>query len=322
MIGIKGIATFFAGKKVTTANLIAGAKLEKDEHGYFNSIGIDTLYNADTYEGFDLAKEAAVKVLQNTNIDAASISLVIYIQNRLLQYLMSSNAARLQYEIGAVNANAFSVSDMGCTDMTMAIKIAKDFLIANTEAQTVLIAYGNKPYAPSRFRFPVTINGDGGIALLICRTNDNQILDINIKTQGNYWDLFQVVYQDKKFSDYKELCASQRKYGFELAIESKLRLLKLNEEVLDRNGLEKNDIHHYLIQNLSTRSYQFYESSFGIKLSAVCQLNLKKYGHLGPGDVMLNYLTGIETGLFQKGDKVLVMNSSPVAAWSNILLQV
>jgi 3-oxoacyl-[acyl-carrier-protein] synthase-3 len=37
---------------------------------------------------------------------------------------------------------------------------------------------------------------------------------------------------------------------------------------------------------------------------------------------MLNYQAGLETGLFQKGEYVLVMNNSPVASWSNILIEV
>ena len=322
MIGIKAISSFFSDKKVYAKDLIADGDLDENGHNYFSNIGIDSIYDAGQYQGYDLAKQATGKLLNKAAIEGADIDFIIYIQNRLPEHLMSSNAARLQFEIGAVKANALSISDLGCTDMSMAIKLARDFLVSNTQAENVLICYGNKPYAPSRFRFPVTINGDGGIALLIARTNNNRIVDVQIKTKGNYWDLFKVDYQNKCFADYREECTSYRKYGFELAIESKLRLGELNEYVFKLNGIGKNDIQHYLLQNLSNRSYEFYESSFDIKFSKICQHNLNRYGHLGPADVMLNYLTGLETGSFQKNEKVLIMNNSPVASWSNILIEV
>jgi 3-oxoacyl-[acyl-carrier-protein] synthase-3 len=37
---------------------------------------------------------------------------------------------------------------------------------------------------------------------------------------------------------------------------------------------------------------------------------------------MLNYQAGIDKGLFQRGDKVLIMNNSPVAAWSAVVIEV
>jgi 3-oxoacyl-[acyl-carrier-protein] synthase-3 len=322
MAGIRDIASFFIDKKVYARDLIANGSLDEKEIEYYSSVGIETIFDADGYQGYDLAKQAALKLMAKSSIEGKDIDLIIYIQNRLPQYLMSSGTARLQYEIGAINAAGFALSDLGCTDMSMAIRLARDFLIANAQAELILICYGNTPYTPSRFRFPVTINGDGGIALAITRTADNEILDLSIKMQGNYWDLFKVDYRDNLYIDYKEVCGNYRKYGFELALESKIRLLELNEAILSRNGLKKTGIQHFLLQNLSLRSYEFYETAFDIRLSKVCQFNLRKYGHLGPADVILNYLTGLETGVFQKGDNVLVMNNSPVASWSNILIRV
>jgi 3-oxoacyl-[acyl-carrier-protein] synthase III len=322
MVGIKAIATSFGNRQIQADDLIAGGTLAPGEEAYFREVGINTIYAAEQFSGYDMAKQATLKLMENTGIAGTEIDLIIYIQSRLPQYLMSSSAARLQFETGAVNAVAFGLSDLGCTDMTMAIKLGRDFLMANKQAETVLISYGNSAYTPSRFRFPVTINGDGGVALLLTRTSDNEVVDINMKVQGNYWDLFQVDFHEKKFTEYQEYCTSLRKYGFELAIESKIQLLKLKQQILMQNGLDKKDVQHFILQNLSLRSYEFYETSFDIKLSEVCRYNLKKYGHLGPADVMLNYQAGLERGLFKKGELVLIMNNSPVASWSNILVKV
>lgn len=322
MIGIKDIATFFPGEQVPAKEMPGIKRLPEQELAYFQGVGIDTIHISDEYDGYMLAKSAADLLMEKNNVQGDDIDLIIFIQCRLPEYFMSSSSARLQNEMKAGKALVFSISDLGCTDMTMALKLAKDHLIANQQAENVLICYGNKPYSPSRYRFPVTIYGDGGVALLVSRTEQNQLVDIDIHTDGKYWDLFKVEYKNKIFSEYKEECSSLRKYGFELAIESKIRFLHLNKNLLARNNWNRDEISHFILQNISLRAYEFYETAFDVKLSPVCKYNLRKYGHLGPADIMLNYQAGLEKGLFRPGEKVLIMNNSPVASWSSILIQV
>jgi 3-oxoacyl-[acyl-carrier-protein] synthase-3 len=69
-------------------------------------------------------------------------------------------------------------------------------------------------------------------------------------------------------------------------------------------------------------AFRFYEDLLKIKFAPVCYDNLKNYGHLGPMDIMLNLGSGIESGLFKKGELILLMDNSPVAAWGSILVQI
>lgn len=322
MIGIQEIVTAFPDKKIKVEDIPGTRDLSQAQKDYFNHVGIETVVAADHASGYDLAKEASFLLLEKVGIEASEIDFIILIQSRLPDFFMSSSGTRLQQELGANNAVTFSISDLGCVDMTLALKLAKDLLESNEMAENVMICYGNTPYSASRYRYPVTIYGDAGIALLIGREEKNQIIDITIQSSGAYWDLFKVQHKDRLYADYTEECSDTRKYAFELAVESKIRFTEINDNLLDRNEWRKEDVDHFLLQNISSRSYQFYESAFDIKLSQVCEFNLKQYGHLGPIDVMLNYQTGLEKGLFNPGDCVLIMNNSPVAAWSSMLLRV
>ncbi len=322
MIGIQDITTYFPEEKVDTLNMPGRDRLSNEETEYFNGVGVKNVRMSEEEDGYELARKAADKLLEKSECDAEDIDLIIFIQCRLPEYFMSSAAAKLQSEIGATNAMVYSLSDLGCADMSMALKQAKDFLVANEQAENVLICYGNKPYSPSRYRFPVTIYGDGGIALMVTRTERNQLLDISITTEGKFWDLFKVEYKDRTYDAYLEECTDMRKYGFELAILSKMKFLELNSQLLEDNFLSKEDIDHYILQNISSRAFDFYETAFDVKLSPVCQYNLSNFGHLGPADILLNYQTGLDNGLFNQGDKVLIMNNSPVASWSSILVEV
>jgi 3-oxoacyl-[acyl-carrier-protein] synthase III len=322
MIGIKAIKPYIVGEKVSTRDLPEASALQGPELEYFRNCGIESIVDSGSISSFDLARGASEQLLQETGVEPDKIDVIIYIKSRTPDYLISSEATRLKHAIKAERAITFGLTDLGCADISMALKLSRDFLLANRRYNNILIAYGNKQFSSSRFRYPVNILGDGGIAVLIGRTEENKIIDIQLDANGSYWDLFRLNYRSTTSDNYKEECSDVRKYGFELAIESKNRFDELNKNILASSGLSKADIDYYLLQNISARAYDYYESAFGIKISPVCRMNLTQYGHLGSADIMLNYHTGVSSGIFQKGSRILIMNNSPVAAWSSMLVEV
>ena len=250
MIGIRGIAPFLQGTKTMVNSLPEVLQLTDDRLNYLQATGIENVLIDAQYSAYDFAKAASEKVLAENGLSGTDLDLIIMIKSRLPEAVFSSEATRLQKDIGAESAMTYSLSDLGCADMSMALKQASDFLIANEWAEHVLICYGCKPGAPSRYRHPVTVNGDGGLALLVGRLEEHQILDVEIKVDGAYWDLFKIDYQDKYFCDYKEELQDERRYGFELALESRNQFHALNQRILERNDLSKEDIDHFLLQNI------------------------------------------------------------------------
>ena len=321
MIGIKGIASYFTGDKHSIQDLSEYGKLQDEEREYYNNVGIKTIYDADGCSAHDLALEASRVLLSRYNVAPESIDAILLVKSRVPEHFVSSEATRLQQELGALKALAFSVSDLGCVDSTLALKIARDLMMANPNYNRVLIAYGSKKFTPDRFRYPVTLTGDGGVACLIERTEENVIVDVEIETNGAFWDLFKIEYQDRTFSEYREECRDVRAYGFELALESRNRFSNLNRRLLERNQLSQEDIKNVMMQNISNRAFQYYEDAFGFKLSPFCKMNLSQYGHLGSGDILLNYQLGLQSKMIKPGDYSLILNNSPVAAWGSVLIK-
>jgi 3-oxoacyl-[acyl-carrier-protein] synthase-3 len=322
MIGIKHIAPFFAGDRVALQHLPDRQGLGAEQLSYYETMGIDSVFVASHYSAYDLACAAARKVLAESEVLAHLLDLIIFVRSRLPDTLISSEAARLQHDLGASKALSFSIGDLGCVDMSVALKLGVDYLKANPGASYVLLAHGCKPFSPHRFRYPVTVTGDGGLAVLLTRTAKNQVLEMRQEVDGKYWDLFKMEYLDKPFAEYQEQCTDLRTYGFELALHSKMRFREHLAALLASQRLPQDEVPHYLLQNISARAYEFYEEALGISISPVCAYNLARFGHLGPNDVLLNYYTGVSEGLFESGSKVVIMNNSPVAAWSFTLLQV
>jgi 3-oxoacyl-[acyl-carrier-protein] synthase-3 len=321
MIGIQAISTYYPGGERIVNDLLKNMALDDQALTFFQSAGITHIHEADGFTSFDLACGASRRLLEDHQLDPEKIDLIIYIKSRLPEHLISSEASRLQYELKATQAKAFSISDLGCADSSMALKQAVDFLTANPDAENVLIAFGCKPYTPNRLRVPVTIHGDGGVAAWITRTSRHRLIDIQFQLEGRYWDLFKVEYKDRLFDDFTEDCLDHRVYGFDLAIESRNRFREINESLLQRNDLHQKDIRHYLLQNISARAFEYYESALDIQFSPVCRYNLSRYGHLGPADILQNLLTGTDNGIFNKGELLMIMNNSPAAMWSTILIE-
>lgn len=160
------------------------------------------------------------------------------------------------------------------------------------------------------------------MALTVSRDSTFRIVDMCIETNGAYWDLFKVDYRQSDAKGWEEVCRDRPTYTFSLAIESRNRFRRLNIDLLRRNGLDLSDIDHFVMQNISIGAFEFYEQCLEIHFARSCRTNLRRFGHLGSMDIIINLHTGLLSGEFSSGDRVLVMNNSPVAAWSSMLILV
>lgn len=322
-VGITAIAPFFAGRSVALRDLPGYAALSPAAVEYYDQCGIGTVQVADDHTSYSLARGAAERVLADAGIAASDLALLIFIKGRVPDQLVASEATRLQHDLGASAAQVMAVSDLGCADSTVALKLAWDHLLANRGSRHVLICYGHRNPEGCRFREPVTVQGDGGFACVVSKGGGGcRLLDYAAESNGAFWDLFKIDYEGKLRSELREECRSLRAYGFQLAVESQSRFDKLNRALLARHGLAYPGIQHVLLQNISTRAYLVYADLVEGEISPVCGQNLTRHGHLGCADVFLNLQLGLESGVIRGGDRVLVMNNSPAAVWTTVLLQV
>ena len=322
MTGISSIGLCLRGVETRITDLPEHAALDEPARHVYESLGIDTVLVDDASDASDLAAAAVSEALGAAGVAPGDVDALVVVQGRVPELLMASEATRIQAAVGAARATTFSVADLGCVSINSAFVVAGALLDSQPAWTNVLIAHGSKPPAPRRFRYPVTVNGDGGVAVVVTRDASPRILDLALETNGEYWDLYRVDFKDKPHRDWVEECKSLKTYSFKLAIESRNRFAALNEAVLARAGKAMGDVDHFVMQNLSAGAFRFYEEFFKIEFAKACKVNLARYGHLGSMDVPLNLQTGIESSEFARGDLVLVMNNSPVAAWSTMLVEI
>jgi 3-oxoacyl-[acyl-carrier-protein] synthase III len=318
------------------------ASLGESERRTCLALGIESVRADDSLNPAALGELAAREALERAGLPARDLGALIVVEPRAPETLLSSEATRLQHLLGAERAVTFSVGGLGCVSITPALLAARGLLCADRELGDVLVVHGSKPAGPGRYRHPVTVNGDGGQALLlsagapagrhgVTAATDGvpgpsaapvpiTLMDIVQETNGEHWDLFHVEYRDRPAGEWREACRDTATYSFRLAMESRGRLSGLLDGLLERNGLKPGDVRGYVSQNLSAAGFTFTEESLGIQLMRVCRENLRRLGHLGPNDVFLNLYTAIERGELAEGDHAVLINVSPVAAWSVLLV--
>ncbi|MFJ4914545.1 3-oxoacyl-ACP synthase [Streptomyces sp. NPDC088726] len=295
--------------------------LDETERATRDALGIDTVRADDRLDSVTLAERAARRALEEAGLGAGDLGALVMVESRAQETFLSSEATRLQQLLGADSALTFSVGGLGCVSITPALLAARGLLAADPALDHVLVVHGSKPAAALRYRHPVTVNGDAGQALLLSRGGSMRIRDIAQLSNGRYWDLFHVDYRDRPTAQWREQCTEPSTYSFRLAMETRNRLSSMLGDLLSRNGIGREDVGGFVSQNLSAGGFTFLEDSLGIELLPACRRNLRRYGHLGPIDVFLNLRTALDREEVAPGGLAVLINVSPVAAWSLLLVE-
>ena len=321
MIGIESLAFELPSRLVAIGELDEVKALTPAKRKVLDQtlIGMETI-GIDSRDSVELASAAGMAAIEKAGLMPSEIDVIINIQSRAPAYLMSSEATRIQELVGARSAFAFSVTDLGCANASNAILVARSLLLSNPSYRHILVTTGIKPFGDVRYREAVTINGDAGMGLVLGRdTPSHRILDVELMTDGKYWDLFKVDYRGKQTAELIEACTSER-YKFELAIASRNNYTAINKRLKERNpGREPRAV---IMQNLSLQAFKYNEEALATKFTNSCRDNCARFGHLGSIDVLLNYENAVKNGEAKAGDCVLIQNNSPAACWSSMLVEV
>ncbi|MGW7521353.1 3-oxoacyl-ACP synthase [Streptomyces sp. NPDC054796] len=284
------------------------------------ALGIEQVTVGDGLSAVDLASSAGKRALAAAGLSPDRLDGLIMIESRAPETLSTSEATRVQAALGAHRAWAFSVGGLGCATVVPALLSAGGLLTAYPEAGHILVLHGSKPVTRRRYRHPVTVNGDSGQAVLVTRQGPLRVRDILLETSGAYWDLFQVDYRDHDADQWREECTDLPRYSFKLAVESRKRITDLVRRLLERNGVDRDAVSCWVGQNLSSAALRVVAEALDVKISDACADNLRTNGHLGPNDALLNLETARERGELPEGGTAVVLNMSPAAAWSAMLV--
>jgi len=137
----------------------------------------------------DLAKKAAIKLIEENSIDTNQIDFVIF-SSQMPDYLMPTTACILQHELGIpTNAGAIDIN-LGCSQYIYAHSNAYAYVKSGL-ARKVLVMTADTPsrIVNPRDRSVVPLFGDAGTAAIIENTeNEGGYVDFDFGTDGEQYD--------------------------------------------------------------------------------------------------------------------------------------
>lgn len=320
-IALRAASWYLPPTTVAVKDLPELPSLSPDEHEICMALGIEEIRTGDGLGTVDLALHASRRALADAGLAPQDLDALIVVEPRAPEAFVASEVTELQALLGADRALAFSTGGLGCDSLAPALLTARGLLCADPDIRHVLVAHGSKPAASHRYRHPVTVYGDSGQALLLAREGPVRIVDILQEINGGYWDLFRVDFRDRPHQQWHEVCTDIPRYSFTLAMETRTRLSTLHRRLLERNNLRPTDISHHVSQNTSLSALRFYEETLGTPLHPACRDNLRRYGHLGANDPLLNLYTALEQDTPHHPTRAVVFNASPTASWSAMLVE-
>lgn len=269
---------------------------------------------------------AAKKAIAKAGIDPLEIDLIIYIGEEHKEYPLWTAGIKLQEEVGAYNAWAFDVA-LRCGTTVMALKVAKNMMIADPEIVTVLLAGGYRnvdfiDYENPRTRFMYNLGAGGGAILLRKGHNESLLLETQMMTDGSFSEDVVVVAGGTKNPISKEAIDERLNKldvldpeGMKRRLEEKsmVNFLKVIRESVRKSGYKEEDISYLAILHMKKSAHEYVLRELG--LSDEQSTYLEDYGHIGQIDQILSLELALEQGKVKDGDLVVLVSAGIGYAW-------
>lgn len=187
IVGIKNIGIYVPPKIKDSAKIAELSGIPEDV--IREKFGIVHVHEAEQDETVSfMGIEAAKRAIEG--FDPKNLDLVVYCGSEYKDYYLFNCAAKIQHEIGAVNANAFEIHSL-CSAGVYSLKILKSIMLCDDSINHVLLVSSSKEtqiinYKNHNSRFMFNF-GDGAAAVLLEKGLDkNVILETHMISDGQF----------------------------------------------------------------------------------------------------------------------------------------
>lgn len=328
-IGILSIATYIPDTYQTGVEIAQEAGIPLDVVEKKMGIKKKPIPGPEDHTCF-MGVKAAKRAIEKAKIDPLDIDLVIYIGEEHKEYPLWTAGIKLQEEVGAYNAWAFDVA-LRCGTTVMAIKLAKNMMIADPNINTVLLAGGYRnndfiDYKNERTRFMFNLGAGGGALLLRKHMKENLVLATEMITDGSFSEDVVVVSGGTK-NPLTETNLHLHKLdvldpvGMKKRLEDKSmsNFLKVVRKSIANSGYQEKDIAYVGMLHMKRSAHEFVLKDLG--LSNEQSIYLEEFGHIGQIDQILSLELAEQAGKLKDGDIVVLVSAGIGYAWGATTIQ-
>jgi 3-oxoacyl-[acyl-carrier-protein] synthase III len=330
-VGIIGIGTYFPDSVETAADLVEQTGIP--EAVLRDKMGIRQRHIAgekDTVTA--MATAAAQKALTQAGVAPDAVRLVISHGSEFKDHLVWNAAAKIQHNIGAVNAYAFEMYAL-CAGAPIALNAARGMMEADPSLDTVLLAAASREndlvsLRNQRARFMFNFGAGGGALLLRRGADRNLILGASAITDGSLSETVILTREadavgadGEAIGDLRgRLDVTNSDYMAErLGAVSLDNFVRVIREAVEKSGASLSDVRFLGITHMKKSFYLEILSAVG--LTPEQSVYLEDYGHIQSVDQALALELGLAQGKIHPGDLIVLAGAGTGYTWSAIAVR-
>ena len=331
VIGVMELATYLPERVQTAAEIASDSDLP--EEIVREKLGISGKRRAGYEDQTSaMAVRAARTALARAGVEPEEIDLILYSGSMHKDFYVWSAANRVQYLLGAKRAWAFEAVAL-CTTNVLALKLARDLMIADERLRTVLICGGHRTADlinlrdhTTRFLFNLS---DGGSAIVLRRDHlRNRVLrssfitdgslseDVTIPAGGTRWPTSSETLRDGLHT-FHVSDPAHLKAGLDGI--SERNFVQVVREAVERSGYNTHDIAFLAINHMKPSMHNRILAMLGLREDQ--SLYLSDYGHIGAPDQVLALELASAQGRLLDGDLVVAASAGLGFTWGATALR-
>lgn len=325
IIGIKNIATYVPENIQESDYISLRSGIPKDV--IEKKFGILRKHKAGPDEHVsDMAIKAAKKALEG--FDPLKLDLVVYCGSEYKDYYLFNIAAKIQYDIGAMNANAFEIHSL-CSAGVYSLKILKSMMLTDSKINNVLLITSSKEtdlidYTNQRARFMFNFGDGAAAALLVKGYKKNRILETHMITHGGFANDV-AVYGVGSKNYYKHPVLDYRSRNLDVknpkSMKERLDPITLDnfEKVIkisvERSGYKAEDIDFIAPIFMKRSILNIILERFNLKEEQ--SYILENYGHCQSADAYISLVEAEKLGRLKEGDLIVMLGAGTGYTWAS-----
>ena len=275
----------------------------------------------------DLAVTAATRLLEEHEIDAASIGAVVYYGSTWKDYPVWQVAPWIAHRLGCERAYAIEYDNVSM-GTPVALRLAKAYLTAEPDIGSVLLVAASREsylldYANERSRFMFNF-GDGAVAgLLTVDAGRNLLLGSHAITNGSF--ALQVkVPAGGSVEPASHATVDGRRHFLDVADPASMKnglddvslanFVAAAQGALERSGASLADVSYLCGIHMKRSMHEEIAASLGVPLERAAYLD--DTGHMSGVDPLLALDRAVRAGDVRDGDLVLLLAAGTGYTWA------
>ena len=270
----------------------------------------------------DLATEAAIDALKDSNIAAQDIDLII-VATVSADSIVPSAACKVQKNIGAHNAMAFDIN-AACSGFIFALDMANNYILAGRATKALVIgAEVLSKITDWKDRNTCVLFGDGAGAVVLSADEENHINYVNCKSVGEKWESLTCEGSpvNKPYTHLKENAEGKLKMNgkdiYKFAVKT------MDEEfnrILSESKLKKENITFILPHQANMRMIESFSKKVEIPLDRFI-INLQHVGNTSGASIPVALDEANKAGLLTDGSHIVIIGFGGGLTYGSALLK-